>query len=275
MTCPNCQTPYTGEETLCKNCGMPLGNADYTPVSSHYRRHQRKKRRKWPFVLLILLFVLIVGGIIRYNYYISLVKKNCEQATQDIFSMAHEMDFSSVDPSYLPDGLKENPDIPSFIQNQLEQLVDEQIWDEILEAGDIEIDADSLCNEIIRSATYEITDITADYHSCTVTVHTENVDFTQLPETLTERFFENQSENSSLWNNLKKLFSSMFSSTDEEEEDLAELLYKWYEEARETTPKTKTTGTIVYGISDGHWTLLSLDEDILYSYYGIHPDTLK
>ena len=274
MTCPNCQTPYTGEETLCKNCGMPLGNADYTPVSSHYR-HQRKKRRKWSFVLLILLFVLIVGGIIGYNYYISLVKKNCEQATQEIFSMAHEMDFSSVDPSYLPDELKENPDIPSFIQNQLEQLLDEQIWDEILEAGDIEIDADSLCNEIIRSATYEITDITADYHSCTVTVHTENIDFTQLPETLTERFFENQNENSSLWNNLKKLFSSMFSSTDEEEEDLAELLYKWYEEARETTPKAETTGTIVYGISDGHWTLLSLDEDLLYSYYGIHPDTLK
>ena len=157
----------------------------------------------------------------------------------------------------------------------MEQLLDEQIWDEILEAGDIEIDADSLCNEIIRSATYEITDITADYRSCTVTVHTENIDFTQLPETLTERFFENQNENSSLWNNLKKLFSSMFSSTDEEEEDLAELLYKWYEEARETTPKTETTGTIVYGISDGHWTLLSLDEDLLYSYYGIHPDTLK
>ena len=107
MTCPNCQTPYTGEETLCKNCGMPLGNADYTPVSSHYR-HQRKKRRKWPFVLLILLFVLIVGGIIGYNYYISLVKKNCEQATQEIFSMAHEMDFSSVDPSYLPDELKDS-----------------------------------------------------------------------------------------------------------------------------------------------------------------------
>ena len=67
----------------------------------------------------------------------------------------------------------------------------------------------------------------------------------------------------------------MFSSTDEEEEGLAELLYKWYEEARETTPKTETTGTIVYGISDGHWTLLSLYEDLLYSYYGIHPDTLK
>lgn len=268
MICPNCNTSYNGDETICKTCGMPLGNADYSPVSSNHR-HQEKRRRKWPFVLLILLTILIVGGIIGYNYYISLVKKNCEQATHEIFSMAHEMDFSSVDPSYLPDELKENPDISSFIQNQLDEVLDEQIWDEILEAGDIEINSDIICDEIIRSANYEITDITADYHSCTVTVHTENIDFTQLPATLEKRFFETYSESSSFWDSLKKIFSSMFSDAEEEEEDLSDLLYKWYQEARETTPKTETTGTIVYGIADGHWTLLSFDEDLIYSYYGM------
>lgn len=277
MTCPNCKTPYTGEETICKNCGTLLGNADYTPVSSHHR-HQRTSRKKWPFVLFIFLFILIAGGVIGYNYYIGLVKKNCEQATHAIFDMAREMDLSAVDPSYLPDELKENPSISDFIQNQLEHILDERVWDEILKAGNMEMNTDTLCNEIIRSASYEITDITADYHSCTVTVHTENIDFTQLPEKLAKRFFENQNDSSSLWDNLKKIFSSVFSYAEEDEEheeNLSDLLYEWYQEARETAPKTSATGTIVYGITNGHWTLQSFDDDLLYSYYGIHPDTLK
>ena len=270
MLCPNCQAPYSETDTICKYCGAPLGNADYTPVSSRHS-HQETRRKKWPFVLLLILFVLIAGGIIGYQYYISLIKKNCEQATHDIFTMAYEMDFSSVDPDLLPEPLKENPDISDYIEEQFDQLLDEHIWNQLLEAGDIEITGDLLCDEIIRSASYEITDVTADYHSCTVTVHTENIDFTEIPNIISQRFAETQKEDS-LWENMKKIFSYLFSSG-EDEQDFSELLYEWYEEARETAPKTETTGTIVYGIEDGHWTLKSFDEDLIYNYYGIHqPD---
>lgn len=265
MTCPNCQIPYSETETICKNCGTPLSNADYTPVSSHHS-HQKPSRKKWPFVLLLLMFILIAGGIIGYQYYISMIKKNCEEVTNEIFSMAHEMDFSSVDPSYLPDILKDNPDISDYIKNEFDQMLEDYVWAQLLESGDIEIDADTLCEEIGRSASYEITDIRADYHSCTVTVHTENIDFAKIPEIISQRFTETQKENS-LWDNMKKIFSYMFSSG-EDEQDFSEILYEWYEEARETAPKTETTGTIVYGIVDGHWTLKSFDEDLIYNYYG-------
>lgn len=269
MTCPNCQRPYIENETICKHCGTPLGNADYKLVSSRYR-HQNKARKKWPFVLLLLMFILIAGGIIGYQYYISLIKKNCQQTTNEIFTMAHEMDFSSVDPAYLPDFLKEDPYVSDYIEDQFQQLLDENVWTRILEAGDIEIDGEILCSEIIRSASYEITNITADYHSCTVTVHTENIDFTKIPETISRRFTETQEEDS-LWDNMKKIFSYMFSSGDEEQ-DLSELLYEWYEEAREAAPKTDYTGTIVYGIVDGQWTLTSFDEDLIYNYYGLNEN---
>ena len=51
-----------------------------------------------------------------------------------------------------------------------------------------------------------------------------------------------------------------------EDEDLFASLY---EDFRASAPTTETDSSIVFGIENGQWTLLSLDEDLLYSYYGL------
>lgn len=270
MKCPNCGAPYSGHETICKNCNLPLGNADYTPIKSHSSRrkkYKKKKKKLWPLLILLLL-IIIGGGICGYFYYISQVKKNCEEATKEIFSYAKNMDFSAIDPSYLPKELQDNPDIKNQIQNHVEETIKENGLDTMLKLAQIEIDSDQIREEIIKSASYEITDISANYHSCTVTVHTENVDFSKLPEAISEKANSLLGESDSLWEGIKNLFHYIFS--DETDEDtFSENLSQWYEEAKASAPKKETTGTITYGKKDEEWVLLDIDENLFYSYYGI------
>ena len=182
------------------------------------------------------------------------------------------MDFSSVDPSYLPEALQENPDIRDYVRNYVNDSLEEYGVDGILERAGITIDTDELCNEVLQSAAYEITDVQTSYNRCTVFVHTENTDFSTLPEAISQEIEDNISS-SSFWDSLQDIFSSIFSGhghdgTDEEESN-SDILASLYDDFRESAPTTETNGTIVFGIADGQWTLLSLDEDLFYSYYGL------
>ena len=94
------------------------------------------------------------------------------------------MDFSSVDPSYLPEALQENPNIRDYVRNYVNDSLEEYEVDGILERAGITIDTDELCNEVLQSAAYEITDVQTSYNRCTVFVHTENTDFSQAEDGL-------------------------------------------------------------------------------------------
>lgn len=272
MTCPNCGTPYSEHETICKKCNQPLGNAHYTPIRSHASRRRagkQKRKRRWLLPVFLLLFILIVGGVCCYFYYIHQIKKNCEAVTHEIFTYAEKMDFSDIDASYLPEPLQENPDIKSFISNHISSVLEENGLDALFDLSQTELDADLICKEIMESASYEITDITADYRSCTVTVHTQNVDFTRLPDIISQKadaLLDGPSE--SLWEGIKNLFHDIFIE-DEESEDMTETLYEWYQEAMEDAPLKEADGSIVYEMTDGSWKLAKIDTNLFYAYYGI------
>lgn len=280
MKCPYCGTSYNAEDTICPSCGQPLSNAHYTPVndnepsgSKHAGRQGSAKKRKRRFLIILLILLLLTGGCIGgYFLYIHAITRRCEDAVHQIFSLAKSMDFSSVDPSYLPEALQENPNIRDYVRNYVNDSLEEYEVDGILERAGITIDTDELCNEVLQSAAYEITDVQTSYNRCTVFVHTENTDFSTLPEAISQEIEDNISS-SSFWDSLQDIFSSIFSGhghdgTDEEESN-SDILASLYDDFRESAPTTETNGTIVFGIADEQWTLLSLDEDLFYSYYGL------
>lgn len=293
MKCPNCGRPYEENETICSSCGQPLSNAQYTPVVSHSARrrkeqndlsdntataggrHRPKRRRRRLLLVLLLVMVLIGGGTGGYFFYINQITRRCEDAVRQIFTMAESMDFSSVDPSYLPESLQENPNIRDYIREYVNTTLKEYQIDELLDAAGIEIDTDELCDEILSSASYTITGTQTTYNRCIVSVHTENTDFSTLPDAIAQEIEDNIS-GSSFWDSLQDFFSSIFSGhrhdgeedTSEEQTD-SDSFSTLYEDFRKTAPTTETDGTIVFGIADGQWTLLSMDEELFYSYYGL------
>lgn len=299
MKCPYCGTPYHEDDMICPSCGQPLSNAHYTPVNTHPGRggrqntagpepgdrpasapKPRRKRRK----ILIILFVLLLlagGGAGGYLFYLHQVTRQCQDAVRQIFSMAASMDFSSVDPAYLPPALQENPDVRAYVRDYVDDTLADYGIDTLLEDAGLTIDTDELCDEILQSASYTITGAQTSYNRCTVSVHTENTDFSTLPEAIAEEV-ENSISGSSFWDSLRDLFSSLFSghrhegqdgNSPEEEPSDEELFASLYDDFRETAPVTQTDGTVVFGIADGKWTLLSMDEELLYSYYGLTPPT--
>ncbi len=290
MKCPNCGRPYEENETICPSCGQPLSNARYTPVASHPSRrkksnqeipesgspdgvtHKSKKKGRRLLLVLLILIILAAAGAGGYFYYIHQVTGRCEDAVRQIFTMAKSMDFSSVDPAYLPEALQENPNIRDYIREYVNDTLEEYQVARILDAAGIDIDTDELCDEILRSASYTITGTQTSYNRCTVSVHTENTDFSTLPETIAGEI-ENSVSGSSFWDSLRDLFSSIFSGhgheEENEEQEDSDLFSSLYDDFRKSAPMTETDGTIVFGIDHGQWTLLSMDEELLYSYYGL------
>ena len=178
-----------------------------------------------------------------------------------MFSYASVMDFSEVEPSYLPEPLKENPNIRNLILEEISKTMEEYT--------DYEQIVDWICDEITASASWEITDVTADYNSCQVTVSTQNTDFSLLPSSIYEKLMDSQNENNSLWNSITSFFSYLFNGDEgNEEENLLSDMQSILEEAVKEAPKTSYSGTITFGIKDRKWTLLTLDENLFYNYYG-------
>ena len=269
MQCPNCGTPYDDNDSICPRCGQPLSNAHYISVRSHSTRRERKKKRHIFPVLLLILLLIAGGGTAGWLYYSNQVGQRCEEAVHDIFRMAHSMDFSSVDPSYLPPALQENPDIRDAIDTYVQEALDQYGVGGLLEDAGIEIDSDLLCEAIVQDAHYEIYKSEIRPTRCRIYVRTANTDFSKLPETLAGEI-ENSLSGSSFWDSLRDLFSSIFSGHrhDAPEEDNEELLSSLLEDCRASAPTTRADGVFEFGIANGSWTLLSMDEELFYSYYG-------
>ena len=272
MICPNCNTPYEDDLKYCPACGHPLGNADYTPLSDNKEKKHRKKSAL-PFVILITFLILAAAAGIGYYIYINTVKTRCQEAVHEIFKMAHDMDFSSVPPENLPDELKENPNIRSSIKEHLsEALGSEANGDELSHYITEVIDTDTICDDIVSKAEYEILSTEADYHSCRIKVRTSNTDYSKLMASLYQETEKRiSSTDSSLWDRITSFFNSIITGekSPEEETDLREEILDIYNTAKANTDKVSNTGFIEFGIKDGSWTLTSIDTDLFYTYYGI------
>lgn len=276
MNCPNCGTYYTENEKICKKCHTPLSNAVYNPVSSSdndMKTQNTKKKRVMPIIAVLLICCIIAGGIGGYFYYISRVKQGCRDATKQIFTYAKNMDFSDVDPSDLPEPLKSEPNVRELVKKQLKTYIGDSELGSFVDVNSI--DVNTLCNEMVEQASYKITDVSATYNSCTVTVTTKNIDFYSLPGTIYDEIKSQITDaDSSLWTSIKNSISSLLGGSNQtaiEKIDISENLKNWYKETKKNGPTRKTTGKIVFGIKDGKWTLISFDERLIYGYYGLRP----
>ena len=216
MNCPNCGTYYTENEKICKKCHTPLSNAIYNPVE-HAEDNQNtsnKKKRFAPIIAVLLIFCIITAGIGGYYYYISRVKQGCRDATKQIFTYAKNMDFSDVAPSDLPEPLKSEPNVRELVKKQLKTYIGDSQLGSLVDIDSI--DVDTLCNEMVEQASYKITDISATYNSCTVTVTTKNIDFYSLPETIYDEIKSEITDGtSSLWTSIKNSISSLLGGSDQ------------------------------------------------------------
>lgn len=276
MNCPNCGTYYTENEKICKKCHTPLSNAVYNPVSSSdndMKTQNTKKKRVMPIIAVLLICCIIAGGIGGYFYYISRIKQGCRDATKQIFTYAKNMDFSDVDPSDLPEPLKSEPNVRELVKKQLKTYIGDSELGSFVDINSI--DVNTLCNEMVEQASYKITDVSATYNSCTVTVTTKNIDFYSLPGTIYDEIKSQITDaDSSLWTSIKNSISSLLGGSNQttiEKIDISENLKNWYKETKKNGPTRKTTGKIVFGIKDGKWTLISFDERLIYGYYGLRP----
>ena len=156
----------------------------YNQVSSGNDINQPAPKRKSfvPIVAAILICCLIAGGIGGYFYYISRVKQGCREATRQIFTYAKNMDFSDVAPSDLPEPLKSEPNVRELVKQQLKTYIGDSELGSLVDVDSI--DVTTLCDEMVDQASYKITDVSATYNSCTVTVTTKNIDFYSLPGTI-------------------------------------------------------------------------------------------
>ena len=276
MNCPNCGTYYTENEKICKKCHTPLSNAVYNPVSSSdndMKTQTTKEKRFMPIIAVLLICCIIAGGIGGYFYYISRIKQGCRDATKQIFTYAKNMDFSDVDPSDLPEPLKSEPNVRELVKKQLKTYIGDSELGSFVDINSI--DVNTLCNEMVEQASYKITDVSATYNSCTVTVTTKNIDFYSLPGTIYDEIKSQITDaDSSLWTSIKNSISSLLGGSNQttiEKIDISENLKNWYKETKKNGPTRKTTGKIVFGIKDGKWTLISFDERLIYGYYGLRP----
>lgn len=276
MNCPNCGTYYTENEKICKKCHSPLSNAVYNQIDySDMDKKELHKRKNHiaPVIIVVLIFCIIMAGIGGYFYYISQVKAGCRKATQQIFTYAKNMDFSAVSSSDLPEPLKSEPNVRKLVKKELKTYIGDSQLGSLVDVDSINVD--TLCDEMVSQSSYKITDVSATYNSCTVTVTVENIDFYSLPETIYNEIKSQITDaNSSLWTSIKNSISSLLGGSNKttiEKIDISENLKKWYEDAKKEGPTRKTTGKIVYGLKDGKWTLTSFDERLIYGYYGLRP----
>ncbi len=155
MKCPNCSASYDKDTKYCPRCGHPLSDADYTPLSV---KEQRKDKKKYVLLIILILCVLIAAGsFFGYRFYINMVAVRGREAVDQIFQMAHDLDFSPVDPMYLPEELKENPNIRSLIKEKLNEAGEGDHGKNNLNGYILRVlDVDEICDDIVSSASYEI-----------------------------------------------------------------------------------------------------------------------
>lgn len=275
MTCPNCGETFTTDVAICPICDTLLSNASYTPVEK--KKGHKKKRAVIFIVFLIILALLCVGGYFGYEYYKNRVETECKKVTKKIFSYAEKMDFSDVDAKYLPDPLKENPDLRSLISEYIDDYIDDTALGTFLEKTNYKIDGDVICDEIISTASYEITNVTSTYHSCDVTVKTSNKNYADVLNLLTEKVTTELVKDKTFWSALTDSVSQFLfgKEADADSETINDVLLKYYKECKNEIKSTEYTGVISYGIVDGKWTITNFDTSLIFQYYGISEDMLN
>lgn len=274
MNCPNCGTPYDAGTSLCPVCNTPLGNASYTPVEGTPKRKSRKA-----LILICILLLLLCIGCGGYYYYLNIVEKECRQTTERLMQCAHDLDFSSFGQENLPSPLSENPDIKKSISREMDALLEDQGISDLLKALGIDVRYERVYEQILSRASYSIKDVKASYNRCTVTMTTSNIDYSEAVRNTKEDLsstIDNLSSPEGWWSGIKNWFSSFFGEEGEDREEenssVKSLTDIMEEYIREQEPVT-ATGTIVYGIKDGKWTLISVDPALLYNYYGFPQKT--
>lgn len=269
MNCPNCGTPYDAGTSLCPVCNTPLGNASYTPVEGT----PKKRGRKLPFLLCILVILLCLGcgG---YFYYLNIVEKECREVTERLMQCAHDLDLSSFGKENLPTPLSENMDIKKAISEEMNSLLEEQGVADLLKALGIDVNYDRVYDQIMNRASYSIKDVEVSYNRCSVTMTTSNIDYAQAVKNTKESLssaIEDLSSPDDWWSGIKNWFSTLLGDEEDEgqtEESEIKSLTDILEEYISEQEPVAVTGTIVYGIKGGRWTLISVDPALFYNYYG-------
>ena len=278
MQCPNCHKPYNEDVPFCPSCGHPLSNASYSSVSDSGKKKGSLQKRLTILVLLVCLIAVICG--VGYYSYLRVIEGKCRKAVDQIFSIAHDLDLSRVDPSMLPadfpEELRNNPDVSSYLKDQLTRYLVENIGDETLANTITEsLDMDAVCKDIVSDASYEITSSKADMKSCRVTVRTGNIDYAALSRSLYQEVINRLNDQEGLWKSISSFLSSVFfgSDKDKDEQDAGQILMQEiqdiYQEAKSHTERLEYTGVIEFGMKDGSWTITDMDPKLMYSYYGI------
>lgn len=271
MNCPKCGTPYEPDTKFCSTCGHPLDDADYRFISK--KDYRKKKLSSIAARLIAAAAILVIVAMIGYHAYIQFIKKHCRQAVDEVFQAAHEMDFSSIDPEYLPDKMKENPNIRTLLKEELSKVIGKDTTANPLAAYLSEvIDIDMICDDIISTASYKILSVEADYHTCKVTVRTENTDYSKVFDNLYSDIQERITDNESIWESIGSFFSSIFGGDDDSSDkkpDLTGQIREFYQDAKDKTDKLSITSTIEFGFEDGSWDLTAVDPELFYTYYGI------
>lgn len=274
MTCPNCGETFTTDVAICPICDTLLSNATYTPVK---KKKGKKKKTAILALVLLLIVILCAGGFFGYQYYINRVETECKKATKEIFSYVETMDFSDVDPDYLPQPLKDNPNIRKLVSGYIDEYLADSTLGTFLEKTDYSIDGDMICDEILETASYEITDVSSTYRSCDVTVTTSNKNYAKVLDLLTDKVKNELVTDQSFWSAITDSVSRFLFGTesDADSKTIEDVLLQYYEECKNETEDTTVTGVISYGIVDGKWTIKDFDTSLIYNYYGISEELLE
>lgn len=263
-----------------------LPSQGQTPSADPSFRMMSRKDRRFPGMLLLIPVVLVLVLIMLtmgYYIYIHKVRTECERATRTIFEHARSLDFSDIDPAFLPEELQKNPNIRESLEEEIRNMIRKSKLGGLVDA-DI-IDIDPLIDWIIEDAQYKITDVSAQWNQCTVTVEVRNLDFTKLPSSLYEEMQSEMTDPSSpIWQKVFRSIKELFGGQEEENEEeepapnWAEVLKEYYKNSKEKVMKEKTVGTITYGF-DGYkitdWKIKDFDKNLISGFYGIEiPEEL-
>ncbi|MDO4975748.1 MAG: hypothetical protein Q4E53_00645 [Eubacteriales bacterium] len=263
MICPKCGTRYDDNRSACPGCGGINQEAHYVPV-----KKVRKKKHIF-LILLLMLFLLCIGAAGGYYYYLHMIEEKCKEMTATAMDCAIKMDFTELDDK-IPDQWKENANIKEYMTSQLEETIDQTSLGHLLNRFGIEADYEAFFQALTKRADYTIDDVSVTYNKCTVTLTTSNLNYPQLVEEMKEELdslIEETTSGGNWWSQVTGWFSDFF-QTKKEEKALPDSFSGWIDRLTEDKEFNKVTGTIVYGIKDGHWTLLDLDENLFYNLYG-------
>ncbi len=276
MNCPNCGALNHKKDSICRKCNLPLSNAEFAPVPA-------KPKKKRNFILRFLFFLIIlcgIGGIGCYSY-LNIIEKKCRENVEKAMSCAKKMDFSEFDKEILPEPLASQPNVRTLISDTIDQMIEDNHLSGIFSSLDIQVDYDGIFDQILKNADYNIDNITTTYNSCTITMTTSNINYPAIASDLEgdlSDLIHQYTLSSGWWSGIKNWFSSLISPEDDNSQEDVDsgdssteesgTLSQWIVRTIDGKDPNKVTGKIVFGIKNGHWTLISWDENLIYNFYG-------